>query len=275
MDEKFEVSQEWYNPNGVLVKRYPHKFDYFFDFAAFLKGDLSGADLMMCAGLQNINDISGISLENARIPSAVCDKFDIQYGQYKMDNNRIESFSLTEENEKSTELARQTFRELDLWNDPGSFRLRMTIKKICYVSDIHLLHKLRKADPKSETDVVYVIKSVVDNIVKELEDLGNTILIGGDVASDFSIFGMFVKNLRSELDRRKRKPLVVFVLGILKTMYTKSRKRKFYLLKRRSCVIKSGLHELLFLADWHFLDIIRSLMLMLAFIGILLIGLQK
>ena len=111
-NDKFNVLQKWYNSNNVLVKHYIHKFDYFFDFVAFLKGDLSDADLLACDGLQNLNDVSEINFKNAIVTSKICDKLDIQYELYKMNNNMIKSFSLTEENEKSTELALQTSREL-------------------------------------------------------------------------------------------------------------------------------------------------------------------
>ena len=72
------------------------------------------------------------------------------------------------------------------------------------------MHKLRDFKPKSKADVVYAIRSVVGNIVRES---GHTILIGGDVSSDFSIFELFIKMLRSEFDSSRRNPLVVFVLG--------------------------------------------------------------
>lgn len=207
-NERFNVLQAWYSSNGVLVKHYIHTFDYFFDFVAFMKGDLSDADLLFCDGLQNLNDISEINFTNAKIASAICDKLGIQYELYKADNNRLESFSLTEENEKTTKLVLQTSRELTTSDEALDYD--MTKEQVYYVSDIHLLHKLEHFKPKSRADVVYVIKSIVHNIVKES---GNTILIGGDVSSDFSIFELFIKTLRSELDSKRRNSLVIFVLG--------------------------------------------------------------
>lgn len=209
-NDKFKVLQAWYNPNDVLVKKYDHNFDYFFDFVAFLKGDLSDADLLLCDGLKNLNDTSPINLQNARMTSAICEKFGIPYEPYKIDDDRIESFSCIEENEKSTELALQMSRELDTSYEPGGLRLLMTRERVYYVSDMHLLHKLRDFKTKSKDDVIYAIKSIVGNIVKESE---HTILIGGDVSSDFSIFELFFKMLRSEIDSSRRNLLVVFVLG--------------------------------------------------------------
>ena len=213
IDDKFEILQAWYNSSDVCVKHYIHIFDYFFDFVAFLKGDLSDADLLLCDGLQNLNDVSEINFKNAIVASAICDKFNIQYELYKMNNNMLKSFSLTEENEKSTELVLQTSRELaasDVSYGVGLLNFDMTKEQVYYVSDIHLLHKLKDFDPKSRADVVFVIKSVVENIVRES---GSIILIGGDVASDFSIFELFIKMLRHEFRSRRRNPLVIFVLG--------------------------------------------------------------
>ena len=213
IDDKFEILQAWYNSSDVCVKHYIHIFDYFFDFVAFLKGDLSDADLLLCDGLQNLNDVSEINFKNAIVASAICDKFNIQYELYKINNNMVKSFSLTEENEKSTELVLQTSRELaasDVSYGVGLLNFDMTKEQVYYVSDIHLLHKLKDFDPKSRADIVYVIKSVVENIVRES---GSIILIGGDVASDFSIFELFIKMLRHEFRSRRCNPLVIFVLG--------------------------------------------------------------
>lgn len=209
-DGKFKVLQQWYDLNNVLVKKYEHDFDYFFDFVAFLKGDLSDADLLLCDGLQNLNDVSEINFKNIKATSDICDKFGLHYDIYNVNNSRLLSFSTTEENEKDTELALYTSRELDISEDFDSWRLLRMRQQVYYVSDIHLVHKLRDFEPKSKSDVEYAIKSIVDNIVR---DSGNTILIGGDVSSDFSIYELFIKMLRSELDRSGHHPLVVFTLG--------------------------------------------------------------
>lgn len=211
-NDKFKVLQEWYNSNGELVKRYKHKFDYFFDFVAFLKGELSDADLLFCKGLQNLNDVSGINLKNASVTSAILDKFGIQYEPYKINYNGIESFAYTEENEKSTELALRELDESDEGGYLGLLRSResRSSERVYYISDIHLMHKLKKFEPKTEADVVYVIKSLVGNIIRESK---HTILIGGDLSSDFSIFELFIKILRRELDNSGEYRLVIVVLG--------------------------------------------------------------
>lgn len=207
-DEKFIVIQEWYNFYGILVKNDIRKFDYFFDFVAFLKGDLSNADLLLCNGLRNLRDVSGLNLNNIKATSEIYEKLGIQYELCKIDNDKIESFTYTEENEKNTELMLQASRESAILGKTNG--VNSPEKRIYYVSDIHLLHKIRDFESKSKDDVIYVIRSIVKNIVKES---GNIILIGGDVSSDFSVFDLFIRILRSELDNKKPNTTVIFVLG--------------------------------------------------------------
>lgn len=44
---EFAVCQFWSNEDKKIVKQKVHRFPYFFDFVAFLKGDLSGADMFV------------------------------------------------------------------------------------------------------------------------------------------------------------------------------------------------------------------------------------
>ena len=212
-DGKFKVLQVWYNENQVPVKHYTHVFEYFFDFASFLKGDFSGADLLMCDGLKNLSDVSDLDFTDARITSDICDKFGIKYESYSIDSNAVESFSVTEEYEKNTAVVLQTSRELATAGETGTLGFLgydMTKERVSYISDIHLLHKLARFKPKSEVDVVYVIRNIVNNIVSETESI---LLIGGDIASNYAIFELFIRLLRNELDKRRKNPRVIFLLG--------------------------------------------------------------
>ena len=76
---KFHVVQQWQNPDGVVLKEYSHTFDYFFDFVAFLNGDLSGADLLFCDGLEFLEQWDGIDFTNAKLKSTLCEKFGLPY----------------------------------------------------------------------------------------------------------------------------------------------------------------------------------------------------
>ena len=80
--------------------------------------------------------------------------------------------------------------------------------RISYISDLHLMHRIKNAGCKSKEDVIYIIKKIIDYILFESTSLT---LIGGDVSSEFSIFELFVKMLRKSVGSRRRD--FVFVLG--------------------------------------------------------------
>ncbi|MCM1245062.1 MAG: metallophosphoesterase [Roseburia sp.] len=163
--------------------------------------------------LDNINNVSKLDFKNTQDVGAMCEKLGISRESYKIDDNKIESFAVTKENEENTQSELKVPRGLPVSNEVGRvslYNVDMTKESICYVSDIHLLHKLRDSKLESMSDVVYIIKAIVDNIVEESR---NIILIGGDVSSDFSIFELFIKIFRCELDSKGHNPLVIFVLG--------------------------------------------------------------
>ena len=132
---------------------------------------------------------------------------------YSIDSEKVESFSKTEEYERSTALVLQASRELATSGEAGSLGFLgydSTKERVSYISDLHLMHKLEHFKPKSKADVVYVIQTIVNSIVAETNSI---LLIGGDVASDYTIFELFIRLLRDELDRRRRNPKVIFILG--------------------------------------------------------------
>lgn len=211
-DGRFRVLQTWSDDNGTQIKHYLHTFKYFFDFVAFLKGDLSNADLLLCDGLRNLTDGTDILFNDAKITSAVCNNLGLDYKPYNLNTSIIESFALTKKNEQETSLTLQSSREMTT-NDSlkiDSLRSPSSRQKIYYITDLHLMHKLANFEPQAETDVEYVIHNIVNTIVEETE---NILLIGGDVSSDYEIFKMFIRFLRNELNKRKRNTCVIFVLG--------------------------------------------------------------
>ena len=90
------------------------------------------------------------------------------------------------------------FGDMFLWN----------FNRISYISDLHLMHRIKNAGCKSKEDVVFTIKKIIDDILAESTSLT---LIGGDVSSEFSIFELFVKMLRKLAGSGRR--TFVFVLG--------------------------------------------------------------
>lgn len=212
---KFIVWKDWYS-GDCLIKEKKIVFPYFFDFVFFLKGDLSNAFLVFCDGLMNLPIWNDINFSNAKMTSKLCEKFGIEYEHYFLNEN-FTSFEIPEKNEIEYELAvADTNMELrecerEALSFLGSEEYERNYQRVYYISDIHLMHRLKHAGCKSKNDVRYVIQNIVDEILSEAENL---LLIGGDISSDFEIFGLFVKLLQWRLDCKKwGKPTIVLVLG--------------------------------------------------------------
>lgn len=201
-DGKYYVRQSWYDKAGACIRQQLHKFSYFFDFVAFMRGDLSDADLIMCAGLKNLPNADGINFSGARMTSDLCDRFCIPYQTVCYDERLRLTFPTIEENEAETALVLQAAREDECCFNCG--------KKIGYVSDLHLLHRITNAGCRSTEDVIYVLKGIADEMVKKSSLLT---LIGGDVSSEYSLFVLFVKLLAQTNRRYGTRREFVFVLG--------------------------------------------------------------
>ena len=207
----FYVYQEIKDNEGNTIKKEKHNFDYFCDFIAFLKGDLSNADLLFCDGLINLISIEGINFSNAIIKSDVCRKFNIPYKKFfnSLDNNM--SFSAAEINEFETSLVLKSSRDLESKNNNSSLSIvedKNNIRRIYYISDLHLYHLFNNKKVESESDAIYVIKKLVDTIIKESK-YNSIVLINGDTSLDFSIFELFI----AELKIKKRKRTIIFTIG--------------------------------------------------------------
>lgn len=211
-NSKFYVVQKWLNKSGSILKEYNHTFNYFFDFVAFLKGNLSNANLLFCDGLDNLTQWDSIDFTGTKMKSSLCEKFGLQYDTYAIDLNAVESFDCIEKNESETALVLQSSRNLVsevAGRDLSNFDLIVDNKcqRVQYISDIHLMHRIQNANCRTEEDVIYVIQKIVDTIANEA---GSLLLIGGDVASDIRYFLLFVKLLAKTLRHNTQ---VVFILG--------------------------------------------------------------
>ena len=78
----------------------------------FLKGDLSGADMLFCTGMKNLSDIDGINLSDVKMTSELCKQFNVQYKTYDYDEKLIGEFPTVEKNEEETALVLQLSREI-------------------------------------------------------------------------------------------------------------------------------------------------------------------
>lgn len=201
----FTVEQTWTNGYGKVIKLYNHKFDYFFDFVYFLKNDLTDSDLLFCDGLKNVSDFSDLNLKNAVLKSDILDKLNINY---KVVSKAVEYF----DESKSNEI--ETVNVLTAEREELSFEETLKFQKIYYVTDLHLLHRLHNADCKTNNDELYVLQTVIDSLLKDVEFGGNNvILIGGDTSSDFKYFELFIKLLRTSIDEDNHDVKVIFTLG--------------------------------------------------------------
>lgn len=214
MLEFFSVQQEWKNEYGAVVAEYTRQFEYFFDFAAFLKDDLSGASLIFCKGMKHLYDTDGINLNCAKMTSELCEQLHVPYEKNDYDSKLVGEFLTTTKNEKESISMLQTSREesLNYSNIFGEDNSR-----ISYISDLHLMHKIKNAKCRSKEDVIYMMQTVIDIILTESTSIT---LIGGDVSSEFSVFELFIKMLRQSVEQLQleygaffKKRDFIFVLG--------------------------------------------------------------
>lgn len=205
--ELFEVVITWIDQKGIKVYERYFPFRYFFDFTAFLKNDLSGADLLFCDGLHNISDFSEFILTNARLRSFVEERVGESSQKYELICTAIDEFSMVKCNEIQTEELLKADRSVLYGNDRS-----VNARKIFYVTDIHLMHRLQHSKCVTRDDCIYVIQRIIDSLLENLL-AESFLLIGGDVASEFGIFRLFVELLRQTIDERRLHTEVVFVLG--------------------------------------------------------------
>lgn len=211
---KFQVIQEW----GSWRNKQINEFDYFFDFTAFLKNDLSNADLITCDGLKNLNEWENINFKNAKLTSELCDKFGIKYKHI----NKIGAVTFNQDFYPQ-DVFKTSQTSLIINDDtlPTKHDISNEYDKQCqeisYITDIHLMHKLVRKNCKSENDVLCVIRNITSAIVKESKKI---LLIGGDVSSNYDIFKLFVKELYDEIASAEhyygllsQRITVIFIIG--------------------------------------------------------------
>ncbi len=194
---------------GEVIKEEKFESYYFFDFIFYLKNDLSNADLLFCDGLENLAVNNNIDFSNARMTSRLCDKFNINYDNYTLMYNEDLSLKYTEQQEKNYYLMQNSNKDI-LKHDTEEENIHL--KRISYITDLHLDHRIHNFNIKSENDKIYVIHKIIKTIVNESSKM---LLIGGDVSSDFDLFILFITLLRKTIDLQSYndKVKVFFVLG--------------------------------------------------------------
>lgn len=78
-------------------------------------------------------------------------------------------------------------------------------ERIGYITDLHLMHRIKNAHCKTEAD----IDSVLRKIAYKISQFScNYLLIGGDTSTDYFIFEKFIQYLGKYIH-----PHIIFVLG--------------------------------------------------------------
>lgn len=205
---RFDVVIKWYNSENIEVCNRRIRFKYFFDFVAFLKSDLSDADLLFCDGLENLLDYSSINLTDAKLRSSMCQKIGITCNKSNILNTQEKEFAISKMNEHETELVLHAER-----NELFEYENVINDRKIFYITDLHLMHRIHHAHCITKEDCIYVTQKIIDRFFEGDLYTNSIILIGGDIASDYEVFSLFVTLLRKTLDERKRNTKVIFTLG--------------------------------------------------------------
>lgn len=247
----FCVTQRWSNEQNQVIKEYTHRFSYFFDFVAFLKGNLSGADLILCDGLKNLKDWSSLDFSQTRLTSSLCDKFGLAYEPCNIDFNLVKSFAESEKNEQKTALELQKERDLESSVTQQLSRTNIhyddSCQQVSYISDIHLMFKFLDAKCCTEEDFLCVIQKIVDVIAAETKQL---LLIDGDVSSSFITFKWFVERLSRTL---KPDVVTVFTLGNHELWQFPDLSLDEIVEKYRKCLTDNGMfllhNDLLYMED--------------------------
>lgn len=208
-NNSFCVTLMWKSSSKGAYKKETFRFDYFFDFVYFLDGDLSNADLIRCDGLMNLQTWDTINFTNCKMTSKASSKFGLKIVPWKPEPSLMMILDQSDEyaalpvNTSSSQIAQC---ELPVFRDPRAYTSRFY-----YITDLHLLHYLKKADCISLEDCIYEIHNIVAEIKHDLMRDNNSnkvLLVGGDISSDFEIYKLFVSILSSKIYNR-----VFFVLG--------------------------------------------------------------
>lgn len=201
----FIVNQYWKDENNNILKKCEHTFKYFCDFISFLNFDLSNANLVFCDGLKNLNDFSLFNFENAILTSEILEKLGEKYEPYalKIENHPENSLILKNEIDTNNTLLLQKPEDLE----------ESCHNQINYISDLHLLHRLKNYLIKSNIDLIYALQKIIDDLLKDIQLYGGLLLIVGDTSSDFYIFELFVRQLRYTLLVKRSNLPVIFTLG--------------------------------------------------------------
>lgn len=197
-NNKFYITEKFSYKDDIEHK----EFSSFDQFNEYLNGDLSEANLFDF-DFKNI-DVKKIDYKNAFINSQVL----IENNLY--DSSSYEKIILN--NKNHLDIPYMDKEDNDISTNNYGLTISETSnnnRRIYYISDLHLYHKISKRFPEhaSHIEIVQFIKSIVDSIVANAE-VYDLLLIGGDTSSCFDITKLFFKLLREQWNGR-----IITILG--------------------------------------------------------------
>lgn len=192
----FYVIQDWFNSSNQLIKEQKHEFNYFCDFVYFLKNDLSNANLVLASGLINLINVDEFNLEGADLFSAFYEKFNISYEQIYFYLPDVHDD--IKKNEEETNLILAQHYDIEEYYD--NFEEHENERRIYYISDLHIMHRMKHSGCKTLIDGKIVIRDIVKELCEDIKysylDEGKPIvLIAGDISSNLAFFKYFIKNI--------------------------------------------------------------------------------
>ena len=189
-DKGFRVVQKWLDDNIIVVQEKKFESEFFCDFVHYLKGDLSNADFLMNDSIANIRGKEGLNLESIKVRSEVAKKLGLKLN--KIPQGKYDPIEFEETNKCELE----TIGEYKLdraQNDDYTHT-------IAYITDIHLLHRFRAWHCETIEDTHYVTRRIAYEIASDQSDIK---LIGGDIASDYEVYQLFISAFNAKAGYKK------------------------------------------------------------------------
>ena len=208
IESEYDGEKQLFLVNELFCgKRVNREFEIFDEYYQYLGGNLIGANLIEYS-FKDI-DVEKYKLEGAILSSTMLIKQGTYDESFYVDN----IFSYAEEVNFLPVLINETvpacaINHAEIFND----KLNAHERKIYYISDLHLNHRLIKAYPTCATyeEVRLFIRKIVRKMLSSYKiDSDDFLLIGGDVSFCFEISKIFY----SELAKLWRTDRIIVVLG--------------------------------------------------------------
>lgn len=183
------------------------EFEEFVDFYEHIEGNLNNADLYDY-DFEGI-DLKNFNIEGAYMNSKILVKQNVYDNEYYFNTIGKDLQEITKYNQgNKNEIIKP---ENILHQIDNVYSFNNDYKKIYYISDIHLCHKILKKFPKHATkiEIYKYVEKIIENMISTASNNRNDyLLVGGDVSTKFEISEMFYTILR-----KKWNGYIIAILG--------------------------------------------------------------